>query len=617
MRKISPESSRPRTKLTAPRTVSLGKLGSFPSNLIIHRPYHLTYEIQDKREDENFSRLRLVPAAEIHSDILADTKLRPDEGGVEVEDDANVEGDGVISAGEGLEFRLVDAASGQVVARSNREVIDEPARQTLSMEEIEELKRDGGAGGKNIIAKLILSHTGLDKKTSYSLAKYKLLKVKKYLRRFTVLPLDPHTLGQYMMDEKDRDKILELRQETLGLLSCWTNVHFGGADIFDHHIHDPLEGGKLIQPAQTETGGRWLVIDETGGLLVAAMAERMGILYRTTENGGIRHEGDGTRRAAANGEHPSASEPNDVQMQTEEAKEGREAEGMGADVEIGEDLKTTSQANPDAAKPLPHQQRRDDFQVPYSLRNTLTVIHSHSQPNLVLLRHYDFDVTNPNPPFPLHPLSTHLLALSWLQLLEPESDPIYSTLPPQVPDEVLQSWKSSRRGHYHRKRRRWTKTRYVVDSTRAGGFSGLAVASTMDVVSILRRTLPLLAGGVPVVVYSPTVEPLTHLADCFSIARRTAWLATPPPEAIDKTAEELEDWAPTEDFPVNPTLLIGSTVQTIRAKRWQVLPDRTHPLMSGSGGAEGYVYTAWRAIPADGKVAARGKFKRRKVDASG
>lgn len=41
--------------------------------------------------------------------------------------------------------------------------------------------------------------------------------------------------------------------------------------------------------------------------------------------------------------------------------------------------------------------------------------------------------------------------------------------------------------------------------------------------------------------------------------------------------------------------------------------------MSSKGGAEGYVFTAWRVKPAEGKVEARGKLRsrKRKVDDQG
>ncbi|KAL7931717.1 Gcd10p family domain-containing protein [Trichoderma chlorosporum] len=542
-------------------TISLGKYGSFPSNLIIERPYHLTYEIQDKQEGESFPRLRVVPGTELNADKLADVSATE-----------TAEGDEVIEPGNGEELTLVDE-SGKVVARSNREVIDESARQTLTMAEIDQLKKEGASAGKELIAKLMLSHTAIDQKTAYSLAKYKLLKEKKYMRRFTVLPLDVAQLGQWMLVERDASKVMEMRQEMIGLLGCWADVHFGGL---------PIEG------AQSPHGGRWLAVDDTGGLLVAAMAERMGLLHAEAP------EEEATSTDAAQQEPNSEPQPNDDEAGTAATES------------------SAPSATAKAQRNRPKRPRKDDLDDHYALTNSITLIHANSQPNLSLLRHFDYDFSDPNPPYPYHPLFTNLLPISWLQLLDPEADPTYAEPAPEVDSEILASWKTNRRANYHRKRRRWARTRQIVDATRAGGFSGLAVASTMDPISVLRHALPLLAGGAPVAIYSPTIEPLTQLADCFSISRRGAWVSNPPAEAEGKTTTELENWAGTPDFPINPLLLIGAQVQTSRARRWQVLPGRTHPFMTERGGAVGFVFTGWRAIPAEGNIMARGKFQRKK-----
>ncbi|KAK1711632.1 Gcd10p family-domain-containing protein [Colletotrichum acutatum] len=556
-------------------TISLGKLGSFPSNLIIERPFHITYEIQDRRDGENFNRLRVVPTSEIHADALADLNAQnAEEEGTTLEN--------VIAAPDGAEFELVDQKSGNVVAHSRREIIDDAARQTLTAEEIEQLKQGNTDAGKEIIAKLLLSHTAIDQKTAFSLAKYKLLKTKKYIRRFMIQPLDPLTLGKWLLEEKDAGKVLEMREEMVGLLNSWANVHFGGIS--------PTDKPETI-------GGRWLVVEDTGGLVTAAMAERMGILYPKDPEDVQEVE--------------DATDTEETSTETAAQDSTTKPEEATADAAMTNNGETTKPQQPRRR----HPPRRDDFEAMFAPTNTLTLIHPNSQPNLALLKYYNFDSTNPNPPYPLHPLATNLLPISWLQLLEPEEDVTYSTPPPEVSDEELHSWKANRRGNYHRKRRRWARTRYIVDSTRAGGFSGLVIASTMDTVSILRHTLPLLAGGAPIAVYSQSIEPLTELADCFSIARRAGWSSNPPAEAAGKSVQELERWEGSDDFPINPTLLLGTNVQTSRAKRWQVLPGRTHPMMMGRGGADGYVFTGWKAVPAEGKVEARGKFKRRKVEA--
>ncbi|KAF4456103.1 tRNA (adenine-N(1)-)-methyltransferase non-catalytic subunit [Fusarium austroafricanum] len=544
-------------------TISLGKYGSFPTNLIINRPYHFTYEVQDKREGETFARLRVVPAKELNADDLADTSAEATE---------PAEGDDVIAAAEGEELTLVDE-SGKVLIRSNREIIDDSARQTLKPEEIEELKRKGASAGKELIAKLLLSHTAIDQKTAYSLAKYKLLKTKKYIRRFTVLPLDVPMLAQWLLEDRDASKILEMRQEMMALVGCWADVHFGGV---------PTEDVGASQ------GGRWLVVDDTGGLLVASLAERMDIL------------------------HPKPEE------ETEDTEAPAIAvRGAAPTEEMDQDQpQTTSEATnpPEQKQEKKRHHKRSDFNVPYVNKNTLTLIHGQTQPNLALLRYFNFDAANANPTPPYHPLDTNLMDISWLQLLAPEDDDAYNNKPPEATPEEIATWKTNRRGNYHRKRRRWARIRHVVDTTRAGGFSGLAVASTMDPISIVRSTVPLLAGGAPIAIYSPTIEPLTQLADCFSVARRAAWVSAPPPEVESKTPEELECWEGSEEFPINPTLLLGVTLQTSRARRWQVLPGRTHPFMMARGGADGFLFTAWRAVPVEGKIEARGKFKRRKLE---
>lgn len=678
-----------RANVRACRTISLGKYGSFPSNLIIHRPYHLTYELLDKRDDETFSRLRVIPTDELYADVFADEAQaaasamaaargstgEEADGGGEVENGDGSPGDGdftgaVDDAGNSsVEYTLVDMESQAVIARSNRATIDADARQTLTTDEIEALKREGTGAGRDLIAKLLLSHAALDQKTAFSLAKYKLLKTKKYIRRFTVLPLDVYTLGNWLLDDKDvGNKIMDLRDEMVALLGCWANVHYGGPSRYleappatpppetaesvaaetaetveakeaktggeDETVMvdaQPLPDTKAEEGATAEDdstlppppsmlpddiasflgGGRWLVVDDTGGLLVAALAERMGILSSPDEDDEEEQQKDSTATAAA----PATGEK---ATQSSAEKNGAPAE-VAADVVTGDE---TANAAEDEVQEVqverrprrPTKRARDDFHVSFSLANTITMLHSNNQANLTYLKYFGYDYADPQ--HPPHPLNDHLLCLSWLQLLEPESDTVYAQAPPIQSAEVVASWKPARRGNYHRKRRRWARTRHIVDTTRVGGFAGLVVATSMDLISTLRHALPLLASGAPVAIYSPNLEPLTALADCFSVMRRTAWSGPDPPASIQgKTVEELEKWAGDDEFPLNPMLLLGVTVQTSRVRKWQVLPGRTHPVMTARGGAEGYIFTGWKAKPAEGRVTARGKFKKRKTGA--
>ena len=489
-----------------------------------------------------------MPAAELYADIK-------DEG---TETPVEVESGSLGASGDGVEYEIV-GQNGEVVMRTNRQIIDDPNSQIMTMEEIEAFKARNTGSGKELVAKILESHSALDQKTAFALAKYTLRKTKKYLKRFIVLPLDVPTLARWILTEKVPMKIMEIREETLSLIGSWSNVHCTPSH---QSTPAPLLDGDGIEIKR----GRWLVIDETAGLLVAYMAEKMAIL------------------------HPPEHCEQGPESQISSKLESNIVDGEGGN----EDSAMSS-----IAVPPPHHSRSRKSPSPGTV-NTVTLIHANSQPNLSLLKYFHFDPFNPSMS---HPLESHLKTLSWLQLLSPEDDMGYAE-PEIASEEVIQSWKGGKRSNYFRKRRRWERIRSVVDETRAGGFDGLIVASVMSPVSILRHTIPLLRGAAQVVVYSPTIESLVELSDYYSTSRRTAFVTNPP----DSNS------MPTEDFPLNPTLLLAPTIQTIRSRGWQVLPGRTHPLMTGRGGSQGYIFTATRVLPAEGKVEARGKFKRRKID---
>lgn len=539
----------PKHRLICTSTISIGKYGSFQANHVLGRPYHLTFEILDKTDDQTRSSLRIIPAVELYAEIFEE----------ESKTSAGGEDGRVINEKDGVEYELV-AENGEVVMRTNRQTVDDPGSQIMSQDQIEALKREGTGSGKDLITKILESHSALDQKTAFALAKYTLRKAKKYMRRFTVLPVDVPLLTHWLMTEKEPMKIMELREEMLALVGSWSNVHYGGANA----VYSREDGTGQVG------GGRWLTVDETGGLVVAALAEKMGILY-----------------------------PQQLDQRSESVSNGHENfEDGDTDIANG----TTEDQNPGEHQNAPTKRPKHTHQnlAMSAPTNTLTVIHANSQPNLSLLKYFLFDSTNPSS---THPLNSHLKTVSWLQILSPSDDAGYAE-PEVVPDDTLKTYKSGKRGNYYRKRRRWERIKSVVDETRAGGYDGLIVASFMNLTTILHHATPLLRGGAQVVVYSPNIEPLTELADCYSTARRTAFLNHPTE-------------VPDEDFPLNPTLLLAPAIQTARCREWQVLPGRTHPLMTGRGGAEGYIFTATRVLPAEGKVEARGRFKRRKAGDGG
>lgn len=545
------------------RNIFLGKFGTFNSNLLLGRPYYLTYELLDKDDGKAKTELRVVPAVELHAEAVGDAHA-PLPVVEETDDNAEV----------GAGFDIV-GADGEVIMRNNRLTVDDATRQTLTMEEIEELKKAGTGSGKEIIAKIMASHQAISEKTAFSLAKYTLRKSRKFLRRFTALPLDVGRLTEHIL-EKEAYRIMELREDLLGLICSWSNVHCGAKS----RVLTAEDGVSQIG------GGRWLVVDDTGGLVTAALAEKMGLLYPTEEDD-----------ATSDDDEETPDTNNDQQQE--------EADTTMPDA----DHNTTDPTNRPRKPPRPHIPQMSAY------TNTLTILHPNNQPNLACLKYFGYDVGQPSPS---HPLYKHLKSLSWLSLISPEDDPTYIE-PEQLTEPELANMKSSKRGNYYKKRRRWEKTKRVVDETKRGGFDGLVVSTSMDVKGVLAELVPLVRGGGKVVVYHQNVEPLVELVDCYSKERRAAFIAkefgTAEPRNGKRTLDDstYDDNADEEDdFPVNPTLLLAPSLQTARARQWQVLPERTHPMMTSKGGAEGYLFTATRVVPVEGRVEARGHGTRKK-----
>jgi tRNA (adenine-N(1)-)-methyltransferase non-catalytic subunit len=535
----------------------------------------------------------VVPAAELHAEALGEEHAPA----AEAADEAPENGAGFDIVGE----------DGEVIMRNNRLTVDDASRQKLSMDEIEALKKAGTGSGKDIIAKIMASHNAIGEKTTFSLAKYTLRKSRKYLKRFVALPMDVGVLTEYVL-EKEAYKIMELREDLLGLICSWANIHCGATS----RVQTAEDGVSQVG------GGRWLVVDDTGGLVTAALAERMGVLYADEDD-----DSDEDEESVL----ASAEQQNKEMAQDEQDADTAmpDADALPAEPSKPSDA---SKASIDLA-PQPRKPPRPHVPQMSAQTNTLTVLHPNNQPNLSYLKYFGYDY---GAPIPSHPLYKHLKSISWLSLLHPEDDPQYDE-PETISEEVLASMKSSKRGTYYRKRRRWERVKMVVDETRAGGFDGLVVATAMDAKTVLKALVPLVRGGGKIVVYNQNAEPLVELCDYYSKERRAAYIARefgPPPQTTNNQngkRHKVEDDADTsestteggneeDDFPLNPTLLLAPSLQTARARQWQVLPQRTHPMMTSRGGAEGYIFTATRVLPIEGRVEARGHHgkKKRKVE---
>ncbi|BGP23270.1 eukaryotic translation initiation factor 3 62 kDa subunit [Rhodotorula toruloides] len=130
---------------------------------------------------------------------------------------------------------------------ANNEFITSSGAQALSFVDIKALK-DRGLSGREIIQKQIEEHKTYELKTEYSKEKYMKKKEAKYLQMFTPLEPTVHQIAQYHF-EKQASKTRELRPDTLANMLAMVNVR---------------------------PGSRLLVIEDIGGLLVAAALERMG-----------------------------------------------------------------------------------------------------------------------------------------------------------------------------------------------------------------------------------------------------------------------------------------------------------------------------------------------------
>ncbi|KAF8426707.1 Gcd10p family-domain-containing protein [Tirmania nivea] len=612
-------------KVIPDSTINLGKFGSFPTNSLIHRPYHLTFDILDTPPS-----LSVVSTEEITRDLLGEELARAvDEEGAENGDEEDGEG------GERGDPVMPGDDAGLDDVRNNRETVDDPNAQKLSWKEIEELKKRGGAqSGREIINALMTSHTAIHQKTAYSLSKYALRKRSKYMKRFTVLPVDVSTLLDHLVNEKDPGKIMEMQQEGLGLMLAQGNVRF----CPDIQVGDELR-----------RGGRWLVVDEAGGLLVAAIAERLGLLEH--EQKYLNDDQEEVLSGAEDAEGDEAEES--IDSNTEAAPE--------ADGPPSKKAKLSHDLQPIAVSTRPRHAPQPSTHPAAATANTITVVHANEQPNLSLLKYLGYD---PNTPPTSHPLYTHLRTISYLSLLSPSSDP--TLIPPErVPETIFKSWKSGKKSAYLRKWRRWERSARTVMETRGGGFDGLLVASWMDVKSLLGYMVPFVRGSGQVIVWRPEREGLVGVVDACGKEKKGEWLRKKERGKLPETGPGVVNWgeilkglpettgalhylvpedeevnnggvditslltphllpdlitlpplnpdakpnalAPRSVKELDPTILLAPTIHSTTVRKYQVLPGRTHPVMTSRGGAEGYVFVATRVVPVEGKVEAMGK----------
>ncbi|KAJ8762192.1 hypothetical protein K2173_007347 [Erythroxylum novogranatense] len=132
-------------------------------------------------------------------------------------------------------------------SKDNRALVDNNKAQSLSSEDIDEMRRQG-AKGDEIIEALIANSTTYDKKTLFSQEKYRLKKQKKYAPKVLLRrPFARSICEAYF--KKYPARIGYLRVDALSLMLSMANVT-ANLDV--------------------------LVMDMVGGLLTGAVAERLG-----------------------------------------------------------------------------------------------------------------------------------------------------------------------------------------------------------------------------------------------------------------------------------------------------------------------------------------------------
>lgn len=206
--------------------ISLGKFGTFNANEILGFPFGQSFE------------------------IIGDNKVKPIKSLTEAAQPENEES-GEPQGDEPEEItkdKLTQMFSNN--SENNQNIINIGSKiQKLTNDDINELKKSGATSniGQLIIQKMIEGHEGFDKKTIFSQQKYLKRKQQKFLRRFTVEFYGTSQMFLYYL-EKDSSRLLDMSEETLGLLMTYSNVR---------------------------PGGKYLLLDETGGVVLHSMLERM------------------------------------------------------------------------------------------------------------------------------------------------------------------------------------------------------------------------------------------------------------------------------------------------------------------------------------------------------
>ncbi|SSD60090.1 related to tRNA (adenine(58)-N(1))-methyltransferase non-catalytic subunit TRM6 [Saccharomycodes ludwigii] len=247
-------------ELKANEVINLGKFGAFKVNDIIGYQLGTTFEIYYEDKDTEEQDPNLISSKD---KVVTDAKPKNNHKR-ERKDKFPKKPAGKVRIIKSSTFKSsLPPSTDEILpntnsSKNNEQLIDIGSEaQKLSMKDIEELKKQS-MSGEAIIAKMVSSHENFHKKTIYSQEKYLKRKKQKFEKFFKVEYLNPGNLLQYLLDKGDILRVLDISWESLEILLNLAN----------------------IQPT-----GKYLVCDETGGLIVYAIMERMFKGLNTNGNG--------------------------------------------------------------------------------------------------------------------------------------------------------------------------------------------------------------------------------------------------------------------------------------------------------------------------------------------
>ncbi|ORX41008.1 Gcd10p family-domain-containing protein [Kockovaella imperatae] len=249
--------------------IPLGKYGGFPAYQLLGQFYDITYEII---QAANRTPVEASGPADAQADVGESSTKKVDE-------EASIAGFGQKKSkkkqrrakgneGESGGFRSNPAWNNEIRPFKSRALVDaviddiqetnefiddsETARGSfLSHEEIAELRAQG-VSAEEMMRRQIERHDKFDLKTDFSKEKWRKRKEKKFSQ--TIHPIAPTASNiclHYLI--RSPASILHMRDDTLSQLLTYGNIR---------------------------PDGRYLVVDDTGGLVTAAIMERMGCTGR-------------------------------------------------------------------------------------------------------------------------------------------------------------------------------------------------------------------------------------------------------------------------------------------------------------------------------------------------